>query len=241
LVELIQGTDQTGQIGGLSMDGSVVFQIKSRCVTLIENFVHFSKITVVPYCQVGVDLPMSKILPNRYAGRLYQAIQYLDKVLALNPRHLGTLKSKAITLVELKQYQQAADYFQRVLALEPENSWNYCELGFVLAELGKHADARLRFSQAVALNPECVVAYHTKGTSLMEGGRCTEAIDYFDIGINLNPTFAPTYFHKGCACEKLGRYKEASECYGACLRLQPQHTLALQRQHECLMELNYKH
>ena len=50
-----------------------------------------------------------------------EAIEYFDKVYAIEPRTPDVLLNKAFVLMELGEYKEALLYFDKVLAMEPNN------------------------------------------------------------------------------------------------------------------------
>ena len=57
---------------------------------------------------------------NFYQQEKYdEAIQYYDKVLAINPTYVEALNNKALVFYDLKKYDEAIQYYDKVLARDP--------------------------------------------------------------------------------------------------------------------------
>ena len=59
---------------------------------------------------------------NFYDNQKYdEAIQYYDKVLAINPSAVGALNSKGLALDHLQRYDEALQSFDKALQIDPSN------------------------------------------------------------------------------------------------------------------------
>ena len=59
---------------------------------------------------------------NFYDNQKYdEAIQYYDKVLAINPSAVGALNSKGLALDHLQRYDEALQSFDKALEIDPSN------------------------------------------------------------------------------------------------------------------------
>jgi tetratricopeptide (TPR) repeat protein len=74
-------------------------------------------------------------------GRHLEAIEYYDRVLAIDPNHVTALYNKGFALNGLGQYDQAIEYFDKVLAMEPNDVGALYNKGFALNGLGQYDQA----------------------------------------------------------------------------------------------------
>ena len=59
----------------------------------------------------------TKALALDNLGNYSEAIQYYDKVLAINPKYTNALYNKGVALDNLGNYSEAIQYYDKVLAI----------------------------------------------------------------------------------------------------------------------------
>ncbi len=123
-------------------------------------------------------------------GKYSQAIQYYDKVLAVDPHHVNALYNKGVALWKLGNYSRAIQYYNKVLVIQPNYVNALINKGVALYDLGKYQDAIVSYDKVLALNANdvdaknnianavgklaCMTGY-TARLSLAWWNRCTEA------------------------------------------------------------------
>src|SRR6266516_5055815 len=66
-----------------------------------------------------------------------QALEWLQKAVALNPDHLRAVQNLGWTLNELGRRDEALAIYQRALALDPDDAWTHANIGWALLKLGR--------------------------------------------------------------------------------------------------------
>ena len=75
-------------------------------------------------------------------GRYEEAIPYFDRALAINPRNVKVLTSKAIALRELGNFKEALRLFDEALGINAINAFVQYNRAITLRKLGRNADAK---------------------------------------------------------------------------------------------------
>ncbi len=70
-------------------------------------------------------------------GRYEEAIEYFDRVLAIDPNHIGALIIKGLAFDRLARSEEAIEYFDRVLAIDPNHIGALLSKGLALDRLGR--------------------------------------------------------------------------------------------------------
>ena len=86
-------------------------------------------------------------------GRLREASESLENMLAQNPGHIEGIYCLAVCQRKQHKHTQAMDNLDKVLEQVPEHGRAYQEQGFIYKALGETSKAIGAFEKAVALNP----------------------------------------------------------------------------------------
>lgn len=111
-----------------------------------------------------------------------QAIAAFDQVLADDPRHVGALSGKALSLAVLGKTQEAAILFQQAIDVDPDFAESHRQLGLCHLELGDVPAARTATFTALALEPRteyrriaAVEIYNIGGRIMANAAKCRES------------------------------------------------------------------
>ncbi len=99
-------------------------------------------------------------------GMYDQAIEYYDRVLALDPNHVMALYNKGSILDDLGRYQEAIEYYDTALAIDPNHINALNGKGVALVNLGRHQEAIEYFDRVLAIDPNDTDALNNKGLAL---------------------------------------------------------------------------
>ena len=127
----------------------------------------------------GVDLYYKQ-------GKFTDAIACFDRVIEMDPRHVGAWKDKGICLKEIGRYEEAIQCFERSITLAPNDKLTYYYKGEALEKLGKN----------------------TGDFSLLE-----EAIKYFDIVLEMDASNINAWNYRGICFKELRRTEEAKRSF----------------------------
>ncbi len=108
-----------------------------------------------------------------------QACSTFDRILELDPEHLGGLSGKALSLSQLGQVEEAAELFQEALSLEPNFPENHRQLGHCFMQMGDWESCRQEI--LIALEQDARSDYRQKSSDevLRYGGYLLDMADEF--------------------------------------------------------------
>lgn len=144
--------------------------------------------------QTSLDLN-SKLVESHLAmgfvseqtGQTQEAIQEINKALALDPSDPQTLVWQGQLYNRLNRWADAERTYQRVLSQRP-NSWlAYNELGVALNNQGKYPQAIDAFRAACVAAPGNTMAFSNVGTVYLQLGDASEAVEYLKKSLSLRP------------------------------------------------------
>ncbi len=109
-------------------------------------------------------------------GRDEEAIEALDRAIAMRPDYSGALINSISLLQKLRRLDAAAANSRRLLELEPENALAHASLGMHAYKQGRLAEAEGSFRLALASNPDYVGAKTGLAFALVAMGRGRDEI-----------------------------------------------------------------
>jgi tetratricopeptide (TPR) repeat protein len=184
--------------------------------------------------------PLSTALQLAQAGRLDEAMQHCERVLAARPTHapalslagvialrMGNAEAAARRLSLAGRHVEAAEAYRRALKLDPRNARVHAGLAFALQALGSAADALETFARAAALDRKAADIQMNYGVALQRAERIDEAVPVLRQAAALAPNVAETHFNLGAALAARNNHDEAAAAYETALRLAPDHMRAL--------------
>ncbi|MBN2207588.1 MAG: tetratricopeptide repeat protein, partial [Candidatus Aminicenantes bacterium] len=160
-------------------------------------------------------LPDSQILLFRLgftylvAGRVPDARETLDKVLALNPRNIDALTIRAGILDASGRKDEAIGDFERALAVEPESRYLRMSYAGSLASVGRLSEAILLYEGLIEDFPEEQAFYQYAGIARSYLGDYDRAIQLLERAVAIRPT-PVGYFNLAVAHDRSGRPDEAA-------------------------------
>jgi hypothetical protein len=103
-------------------------------------------------------------------GRQVEALESLERALALRPDHADALNNRGNTLDALDRLEEALASFDQAVLLKPgyAEAWN--NRGNTLRRLNRLSDALASADRAVALSPDYADAHWNRGLTLLLGG-----------------------------------------------------------------------
>jgi tetratricopeptide (TPR) repeat protein len=109
---------------------------------------------------------------------------------------------------------------------------NYLSLGFVFYERGYFEQAQDYFAQALKNDPDSAEALYGLGSAYLQQQKTTEARDCFERALKLHANYPGTppncWNNLGILAAREGNYDLAIDNFQHALRLDPQHSIALQ-------------
>jgi tetratricopeptide (TPR) repeat protein len=170
-------------------------------------------------------------------GRFAEAIDVVQKALAVDPANARVNKLLGMALHRLGRHDEALAAFDRAVAHQPDFADAYGGRGDVLLDLGHHAKAVASYDHALALVPDSAADWCNRGAALQALDRHEDAVASFDRAILVAPRFAEAHYNRGGALARLGRHEEALAAYDRALAIAPNYADALNNRANALKEL----
>jgi len=143
-------------------------------------------------------------------GNHAQAIQYLDKALAIDPNDEDALVGKGLALKNEGNYTQAIPLFDKALAIDPKDKVALVGKGRALSGLGNFTQAIPLFDKALAIHAldnkdmyNYIHALNGKGWALNGLSNYAQAIPYFDKALAVDPNYQDALMGKQNALSNL--------------------------------------
>ena len=188
----------------------------------------------------SLDALYNKGLSLSHLGNYTGAIEYFDRVLAVDPNDKDALYYKGEVLLALGNYTGAMLYFDRVLTIDPKDVAALDDKGLALNKLGNYTGAILYYNKALAVDPKHENALYNKGLILHTLGNDTGALTYLDKALAINPKDEDALYEKGVFLDKLGNHTGAIEYFDKALAIDPHDVDALNKRGVALNSLgNY--
>jgi tetratricopeptide (TPR) repeat protein len=168
----------------------------------------------------------SQAVAHHQAGRLQQAAELYQQVLAEQPRHADSLHLLGLVAYKTGHLEEAAGLIADAIQQDSDKA-PYCfNLGVVLQKQGKLDEAAEAYGRAVKLNPSYVEALGNLGNVLLEQGKLDQAEVVYRQALRLNPNSAEAHNNLGVALKEQGQFAQAVASYQEALKLNPHHVEA---------------
>ncbi len=180
-----------------------------------------------------IEQMFSTSLQAHQAGRLAEAIDGYQRILAQQPEHVAALLNLANALRALLKsgqipaeqqaqiVQQVCDYYQKVLSIDKENALACYNLGNVHADIGQAAEAIEYYQRAVQLKPDLAPAFYNLGNLLRDSGRLEDAVVAYRQALEQDKESTRSYINLGNVLKNLGQHTEAIAMHEQALERQP--------------------
>jgi Tfp pilus assembly protein PilF len=154
-------------------------------------------------------------------GRAREALDCLDRAIALLPTHVEAHLCRGLSLKAAKRPEEALGAFERTIEIQPDYVPGLVNRAGMLRELGRAREALVCSEQALVLQPEFAPAHCNRGLALSDLGRPLEALESYDRALALDPAFAAAHGNRGKILQALDRPQEALAAYQRVISLQP--------------------
>lgn len=133
-----------------------------------------------------------KAIALNILNRKREGMEYLNKVLKINPNNEQALMNRAVELYENGEYDKSIMDFNRVIRINPNNNEALINKGVLLAAMGKYKEAIINYDKILEMNPYDKAVLFNKANSLFYLNKYDEALECFKNILKLNPTKKPT-------------------------------------------------
>jgi adenylate cyclase len=224
---------ESAELVDLVMRGKAVLNLPSSQATMMEARDLFEQALKVEPTSVdglaGVATTLVFEFLNGYYDsggdeRLRKAELLLDRAVAIEPRHVMTLKAKAALRRTQGKFDDAIAAAQAVIMENPGEPWAYKEIGLSTLYLGRPEQALDWFAKADRIGPRDPGRWtwlDGRGHALILLGRDEEAIRALNSALDANPKNLSPHAFLAAAYALLGRSDEARAELAAYLERRP--------------------
>jgi protein O-GlcNAc transferase len=159
-------------------------------------------------------------------GRIGDAHQLCQRVLATDPNHVDALYLTGFIALQTGQPQVAVDMLRRAIALNRRAPDLHNTLGEALRALGRVDEAIACYRRALSLAPNDPAAHGCLGNAFLQQGRFAEAADAYRRAIGLAGNDPALHYNLGNALTELGSLDAAVAAYRRALELAPNYAEA---------------
>lgn len=121
-------------------------------------------------------------------GKFREALEYFDKILAIDPNDPISLGNKGGILTQLYRHEEALVFYNKALQIDPTNTSVLNNLAASLFELGRIDESLQTLDKILEIEPNNVKILILKGKVLSESKRYQEAFSIFKKAIETDPT-----------------------------------------------------
>lgn len=154
-------------------------------------------------------------------GRLQEAEQGYQAVLAKVPDHFDALQLLGAIALQNQQYVEAVDWLDDALALDPNSAVALCNRGVGLQHLHRYAQALVSYSRAIEYSPTYFEAHRNQGDCLRLCGYYEDAVQSYQRAVALKPNHVATIFLLGEIQRELKQYEGALKSLARAYALEP--------------------
>lgn len=172
--------------------------------------------------QLSVQQAFDRAVREQNAGRLREAEEIYQQVLAVQPNHSAALQNLGFLAYQSGRASLAVDLLRRAVAAGPPDAKLLSNLGSVLVVAGQLESAVQAFERAAALMPESAQIHSNLGNALAALGQTERAIAEHEKALALNPDSPDAHNNLGTVLSGLGRRDPAIAHLQRAVALRPQ-------------------
>lgn len=155
-------------------------------------------------------------------GREAEAVEVLDRALALEPEEGWLHAQRAIVLCALKRLKEAQASADQAIALDPFDSTAHAAKGLAYLRESRWSEAERCAREGLELDADDALAQNVLTQSLLWQGRKDESEEDIRARLARDPEDAFTHYNAGYAALKRDDYKQAETHFLEALRLDPE-------------------
>src|SRR3989344_4674899 len=121
-------------------------------------------------------------------GKFFEAIEYFDKILEVDPTDSIALGNKGAALTQLNKHEEALLVYDKALQIDPTNINILNNKAATLFNLGKIDESLQTLDNILEIEPSNVNVLILKGKVLSETKRHGEAFSIFKKALEMDPT-----------------------------------------------------
>jgi Tfp pilus assembly protein PilF len=156
---------------------------------------------------------LEQALVSHQHGKLSQAMDLYQKVLAINPLQANVLNNVGILLQGLMRDEDALAYFDRALALEPDFPPVLYNRGNTLRRLNRPLEAVQCYDQVLRSVPNNPEILNNRGNALRALNRLDDAYTSYQLAIRYASDYADAHWNASLCALLAGNYQQGWQQY----------------------------
>ena len=153
-------------------------------------------------------------------GRAADAMAYLERAIAADPRSAEAHMERANLLNAQARFTESIEACDHALALRDDLPEPFVIRGVALHGLGRYEEALADFDRALALRPAFAGVLANRGAALKDLERYDEALAAYDRALAIDPDQPEALTNRGAVLVELARFEEAlASCDRAVARM----------------------
>lgn len=165
--------------------------------------------------------PLAVAVQLAQAGRLGEALQHCERILAARPTHAPALGLAGAIALRAGCIDDAIKRLTLAASLEPRHAGHQLNLGDALSAAGQAEPAEAAYRRAIALEPRNARAHAGLAFALQARGDAAGALDAFGRAAALDRKAPDLQVNHGVALQQAGRLDEAIAVLRQAVRLAP--------------------
>ena len=153
------------------------------------------------------------------AGKLDEALYFLDKALEINPDLWEVWSNKGLIYTEQKKYGDAKVHFAHSMELKPDYEETYNNRGSMFFKKGEYNLALRDYFKSIKINPAFEQPYYNIGRVYYARSDYETARQYYEKALELFPDFYKAYNGIGLVYTQQGKYERAERSFFQALEL----------------------
>ena len=157
------------------------------------------------------------------AGRLSEAAERYESVLAINAEHPAALHLQGVIALQSGAPQRALELIDRAIAADSGRGAYFNNRGNALRALDRHEDAVAAFRRALEIEPDLVDALNNLGATLRHLGKLEEAGETLEQALVRQPSNPGILNNLANVRDSLGEREEALRLWRRAVSIEPKH------------------
>src|SRR5689334_12862630 len=142
-------------------------------------------------------------LAHHRAGRLADAAQLYERVLAADPRNAAVLHLLGVAVFQSGQVDKAIEIVSTAIRYDGGRADYHASLGDMLRAAGRGAEAKACLQRAISLDPNSPLAYYSLALAHHAQGELEDAVARCCQAVAIKPDFAAAHNDLGNILRKL--------------------------------------
>ena len=151
-------------------------------------------------------------------GKLDEALQVLDKILAVDPNHFLALNNKARILLDRSQHKEALALYRQILNQDPKHIRTWIKAAQVMLSLQKYDKADGCIQEALAVSPNDGELWRERAIIARNAQNLEKASEYIEKSLEQKATDFDSLREKANILAALKQFKKAIDAYESALR-----------------------